>query len=131
MIMFALGIRRRTGAISTHCSAGIRAVALFAFLAVLTVTLHGQAFGTISGTVTDPSGAVVAGAKVTATETETSFSRDTVTDSSGHYVIPNLRPTNYSLTVEAAGFRKFVQQKVLLQANQAATVDLKLEMGST
>lgn len=100
-------------------------------LGVAALPARGQAFGTISGTVTDPSGAVVPGAKVTATETETSFSRDVVTDSKGQYVIPNLRPTQYSLTVEAAGFETFVQKGVTLLANQAATVDLKLEIGST
>ncbi|HEV2134482.1 MAG TPA: carboxypeptidase regulatory-like domain-containing protein [Terracidiphilus sp.] len=106
------------------------ALAVVFLLGFATLPARGQAFGTISGTITDPSGALVAGAKVTATETETSFSRAAVTDSSGHYVIPNLRPTKYSLTVEAAGFRKFVQENVLLLANQAATVDLNLQVGS-
>lgn len=106
------------------------AFAIVLLFGLAALPARGQAFGTISGTVTDPSGAVVAGAKVTATETETSFSRDVVTDSKGQYVIPNLRPTQYSLTVEAPGFRTFVQKGVTLLANQAATVDLKLAVGS-
>jgi len=97
---------------------------------IATVPAHGQAFGTFSGIVTDPTGAVVPGAKVTATETGTSFSRDVFTDSRGQYIIPNLRPTQYTLTVEATGFQKAVQQGVPLLANQAATVDIKLQVGS-
>ncbi|HKU26103.1 MAG TPA: carboxypeptidase regulatory-like domain-containing protein, partial [Candidatus Sulfotelmatobacter sp.] len=90
----------------------------------------GQAFGTISGNVVDPMGAVVPGAKVTATEAETGFSREVVSDSRGRYIIPNLRPTQYTLTVEGSGFEKFIQQNVLLLANQAATLDVKLQVGS-
>lgn len=91
---------------------------------------HAQAFGTISGTVTDPAGSVIPGAQVTATETGTSFTRAAVSDSGGHFVIPNLRPTQYDLMVQANGFRKFEQRGITLLANQSATVDVKLVVGS-
>lgn len=90
----------------------------------------GQAFGTINGTVTDQSGAVIPGAKVTITESDTGFSRDAVSDSSGYYVVPNLRPTKYNLSVLASGFGKFAEQNIPLLANQSATVDVRLHVGS-
>ncbi|MBO0798219.1 MAG: TonB-dependent receptor, partial [Blastocatellia bacterium] len=96
----------------------------------MSLPAYGQAFGTISGNIVDQTGALVPGAKVTATESGTGFSREVVSDSHGQYVIPNLRPTQYTLTVEATGFEKFVQQNVPLLANQAATVDVKLRVGS-
>ena len=107
------------------------ALSLIVLLMIATLPAYAQAFGTISGTVSDPTGAVVPGAKVTLTETGTNFSRDVVSDSRGHYVIPNLRPTQYTLTVEAGGFQKFALQNVLLLANQATTLDVKLQVGST
>lgn len=107
------------------------AVALVSLLGLFPSYSYAQAFGTISGNVTDPTGAVVPGAKVTATETGTSFSRTATTNKNGQYVIPNLRPTRYSLTVEAKGFKKAVQKGITLQANQSATVEIHLQLGST
>jgi len=98
--------------------------------AFISLPAFGQAFGTIGGTVTDQSGAVIPGAKVTITESDTGFSRDAVSDSSGYYVVPNLRPTRYNLAVTATGFEKFAEQNIPLLANQAATVDVRLQVGS-
>lgn len=107
------------------------ALSLIILLAVATLPAHGQAFGTLSGVITDPKGAVVPGAKITATEADTSFSRIVVSDSRGQYIIPNLRPTQYTLTVEAPGFQKFIQEGVPLLANQSAAVDIRLQVGSS
>jgi hypothetical protein len=90
-----------------------------------------QERGTILGTVTDPSSAAVPGARVTLTEVATGLSRNAATDGQGGYVVPSLRPTNYSLSVEAQGFQKFVQTGIVLQANQSSTVNIKLELGAT
>lgn len=118
-----------------HCSAlaGALAVVLagITLLVISAAPALGQAFGTISGNITDPTGAVVPGAKVTATETETGFSRTTKSSATGHFVIPNLRPTEYTLSVQAKGFKKSIQKGVTLLANQAATVDFHLQLGST
>src|SRR5690348_11250836 len=76
-------------------------IVLASCLGVAPTVAHAQALGTITGTVMDPSGAGVPKAKVTATETETSFARSIVSDDSGHYTLPSLRPTDYTLTVEA------------------------------
>lgn len=119
--------------IVTHLMSSVRSLAtgLFVFFALgMTALSYGQAFGSIGGTVTDQSGAVVPGAKVTITETGTGFSRSGVSDASGYYVVPNLRPTQYTVTVIATGFEKFEAQNVPLLANQAGTVDVSLRIGS-
>ena len=71
-----------------------------AILLSLSSLAFSQGFGTIVGTVTDPSGALVVAAKVTVVESGTGISREAVTNTSGGFVIPGLRPTNYTLTVE-------------------------------
>src|SRR5512133_1037149 len=81
-----------------------------------------QALGTITGTVTDASGASIPRAMVTATETGTGFQRSILSDETGHYTVPNLRPTEYDLTVEAAGFRRYAQRTIKLEADQTATL---------
>jgi hypothetical protein len=82
---------------------------LFAgILCLLTVLfcglVYGQATGSISGTVTDATGAPVANAKVTATAPATGASRDALTDANGHYVVPLLGVSNYTVHVEQQGF---------------------------
>jgi hypothetical protein len=90
-----------------------------------------QGFGTIVGTVSDPSGGVVASAKVTATESATGVSREATANTSGDFVIPGLRPTTYTLTVESPGFNKFSQQNISLTADQSVTVNVALSLGQT
>jgi hypothetical protein len=84
----------------------------------------------LSGTVLDASGAVVPNAKVTANRIATNTALGTVSGKSGEYVIPALAPGDYTLTVDAPGFRKLVQSGISLQINQQATVNLTLEIGS-
>jgi Carboxypeptidase regulatory-like domain len=93
-------------------------------------TLYGQEGG-ISGTVTDPSGAVVPGAEVTVTDAGTGQSRSAITNPQGHYVIPALRPGDYSLRVDAPGFRKYSQSGIVLRADQRVTVNVALLVGET
>jgi hypothetical protein len=90
---------------------------------------QGQA--TISGSVTDASGAIVVGANVTATESQTGIERTTASDSSGLFVLSALRPTEYSLTVSAPAFRQYSEKGITLLADQSATINVKLEVGST
>src|SRR5207248_9951297 len=76
-------------------------------LSITTVQLFGQAVnGTLVGTVTDSSGAVVPVAKITATDTSTAIARATETNSSGNYTFANLPPGNYAVVAEARGFKK-------------------------
>src|SRR5262249_49843223 len=93
--------------------------------------LFAQALGAITGTVTDPSSATVPHAKITATETETGFVRSILSDDTGHYTVPSLRPTDYTLIVEAPGFERFVQPNIRLVADQTATIDVQLKVGAT
>ncbi|HZS04376.1 MAG TPA: carboxypeptidase regulatory-like domain-containing protein [Blastocatellia bacterium] len=89
-----------------------------------------QGLGSIVGTVTDPTGAVIAGAKVTATEVGTGFARTTTTDAEGRYVLASLRPAQYDLSVEAAGFRTFSQKGVTLLADQTLTLGMAVQVGA-
>src|SRR5437868_417121 len=101
---------------------------LQAFAATLMVwSAAAQQTGQIVGGITDASGAVVPGVVVTATESQTQYTREAVTDQSGHYVIPALRPAVYQITAEAKGFHKFVRSGVELLANQSLTVNVALE----
>jgi hypothetical protein len=85
---------------------------------------------TVAGTVTDPSGAVVVGAKVTIRNKDTGIERKTVTLGSGNYVITELQPGQYSLTVERTGFKRFEQQNMTLVIGQRATLNVSLQLGS-
>ncbi|HZP01772.1 MAG TPA: TonB-dependent receptor [Terriglobia bacterium] len=87
--------------------------------------------GTITGSVTDPSGAVIVGATVTATNVATGVSTRTTTSSAGDYTIPLLRPGTYELTIEQSGFKKFVQTRIILEVGQTIRVDAKLQIGQT
>ena len=88
--------------------------------------LYGQATGSFSGTVTDNSGAVVAGAKVTVTAQATNLSREAKTDETGHFLIPLLGVGDYALRVEAAGFKASEAKNVRLQIDEHRELDFKL-----
>ena len=107
-------------------------LAMIAFLlfACTTGRLDAQGYGTISGTVSDPSGAVVALAKVTAIQTQTGREVMVVSGKNGAFVFPSLSPSAYSLTVSASGFETYSQTGIVLQANQSLSVNLTLHIGS-
>jgi hypothetical protein len=88
--------------------------------------LYGQATGSFSGTVSDNSGAVVAGAKVTATAQATNVSRESVTDASGHYVVPLLGVGLFTIRIEATGFRTAESKDTRLQVDEQRELDFKL-----
>ncbi|MDQ3013425.1 MAG: carboxypeptidase-like regulatory domain-containing protein, partial [Acidobacteriota bacterium] len=85
--------------------------------------------GSVSGTVTDPNGGNVAGAKITARQDSTGRQLSTVTTSEGLYAFPNLDIGSYTLTVEATGFKKLSQTNVVIQVSSRTAADLKLEIG--
>jgi hypothetical protein len=105
---------------------------LIVFFALLFAPLysHAQGLGSILGRVTDPAGAGVAGAQVTATQQGTGFSRAATTDPDGLYVIPSLQPAVYTLTVEAKGFSISKQHDITLLADQSLTVNVDLKLGA-
>lgn len=84
----------------------------------------------ISGTVTDASGAVVPGANLTLTSVQRQTSAKTVSGSDGLYSFPNLVPGNYELRVEAKGFKPQVQRGLSITINQLARADVRLDIGS-
>jgi len=94
-------------------------------------SLFGQAgTGTITGTVTDPVGAVIANASVEARNTDTNVPYPTVTTETGAYTIVRLPPGPYSVTVSAPGFKKLNRSGLAVDAGQTLPLDLSLEVGS-
>ncbi len=100
------------------------------FLALFAASSFAQAVsGTILGTVTDPSGAAVAGAKITLVQKATGVSRTLTSDGSGEYIAPSLPIGAYNITVEMAGFSKLAVSDVQLGVDQKARIDLALKVG--
>jgi hypothetical protein len=89
-----------------------------------------QATAQITGTVKDSSGAVLPGASVTATQTETAFKREVVSDADGLFVLPALPIGPYRLEVALQGFRTSIQTGILLQVNSNPNVPVTLELGT-
>ncbi len=90
-----------------------------------------QAFtATINGTVTDRSGSLVSGAKVTLSSAERGITRTFTTKESGTYTITLLPPADYSLKVEQAGFQTYEQRGISLAAGASATQDIVMSVGS-
>ncbi len=85
---------------------------------------------TLIGTVTDQSGAVVYGAPLTVTNLDKKVISPGKTNESGAYYIPFLIPGNYQLTLEAAGFKKYEQTGLILNAGETPRVDVKLQVGA-
>src|SRR5712692_4912299 len=81
------------------------------------------------GTVRDPTGAVVAGADVTATDEKRGYSHKVVTDSEGNYQIDLLLEGSYEIACEAKGFKRFVRTQIPLLAKTTLRIDLQLEVG--
>jgi hypothetical protein len=100
-----------------------------------TLGLSGSLFGqrntaAISGTTTDSTGAVIPGAQVTAVLTSTSTSSRTQSNESGFYQLPNLPAGTYTLRVEHGGFQAYVQEGIVLQVDQSATLNVSLKVGN-
>jgi hypothetical protein len=107
---------------------GTLAVSLAALIAP--VALRAQDTGYISGTVTDKSGAAVAGAKVVISSVTGNLTRETATNSDGAYTVSALPGGTYDITVTATGFQKFTAQRVVLNVAQKARVDVQLTVGT-
>ena len=85
--------------------------------------------GAITGRVTDPAGAVVPQAKVTATNVETNETRETVTGDEGNFTIPQIPAALYKLTVEAPGFKTATLDNIRVAVSITRTTDIQLEVG--
>ena len=93
-------------------------------------SLAQETTATLFGTVRDQQKASVAKTRITATNEQTSFSRGTVSDENGNYILPLLPVGNYELTAEASGFQKYLQTGITLTINQVARADIELIVGS-
>ncbi|MGB7134143.1 MAG: carboxypeptidase-like regulatory domain-containing protein, partial [Acidobacteriaceae bacterium] len=114
------GFLRRMGWVALVC----------ALLFAMPKRAAAQGYGSISGTVTDPSGAVVPGAQVSATQVSTGLSFRTTTSGAGTFTFPGLAPSVYSVSVTAGGFRTSNESNLQLQADAALTANVTLQPGS-
>lgn len=101
-----------------------------ALLALATAVAQ-ESTGTISGSVTDPSGAVVPNATVSVTQVETGTTRTTTSNASGLFVVTNLPVGNYSLSTAAHGFKNFEAKGIRLDVNDRLNIPVHLEVGGT
>lgn len=118
--------RTKRTAVNVLC---FSAVALLVFL-MSGVLLAQQETGQISGTITDQSGAIVPGAKISVRSTATSAERNTTSGNSGLYTITNLLPGLYGLTVEAQGFAS-AKRQVELSVGTKVSLDISLSVGTS
>src|SRR5260370_5389059 len=94
-------------------------------------TTSGQAvYGGIIGTVTDPQGNVVAGAKVTVTSIGKGTSQETTTNESGNYTVTHLIPGDYKIVIESPGFKSNDIPSVQISADTSAHIDAQLQVGA-
>src|ERR1043165_2175689 len=108
-------------------SRSLAALFLFLVFAPASVLAQQAARATLTGTVTDPAGAVVSGATVIATQQASSIRRETVTNDEGLYVFSDMTPCEYELRVQAKGFNTNVSKApVPLKVGQSATLNVSL-----
>ena len=90
---------------------------------------HAQVTASLSGTITDPSGAAVSAAAVTVRNINTEAIRSDVTDGNGHYQIPSLAVGEYEISVKKSGFAEAIRAGIHLAVDQAAGVNIQLRVG--
>jgi hypothetical protein len=109
----------------------MRALFLFACPALLVFSAFAQTDrGTITGTIADPSGAVVANAPVEARNVETGAVYQAASSGTGNYTLSQLPAGNYEMTVEVAGFKRFVRQNIVVSVAGTLRIDVPLEVGA-
>jgi hypothetical protein len=107
-----------------------KSLVMTALLGVLTAGAWAQSTGSLSGVVTDPTGAVIPNASVKVRSLATGVDRDLVTDSAGLYAAASLQPGDYSIQVTANGFGVDTVKKVTIEVDTKVTVNLKLSLVS-
>src|SRR5215831_10451098 len=99
-------------------------------LATLSACLAQEFRASISGAVTDGTGAAIAGAKITVTEVNTATKVETTSDAAGHYNAPFLLPGDYDVSVKVDCFKEFIRKGLHLGAGETPVIDAKLEVGT-
>jgi hypothetical protein len=107
----------------------IRFLAACALVIFCSGAAWGQTTASLRGTITDQSGAIVIGAKITLTNTGTGISRETMSGSDGLYLFDQVQVGKYKVTVEKAGFSTFVREGIILELNQFGRLDVALKLG--
>jgi outer membrane receptor protein involved in Fe transport len=104
--------------------------ALLAILLTLfAVSAYAQFTASMQGTVMDPKGGIIAGAKVTVTNEETGVSRGAVSSAQGFYRVAELPPGKYTISVEASGFKTMISKGIVVEAEQPRGFDMTLQIG--
>jgi hypothetical protein len=106
----------------------VRLIVVVSFI-VLTADAALAQQGQINGVVTDSSGGVLPGVTVTAVESQTGVTRDTVSGASGRYSFVSMRPAQYEVRAQLTGFKSVQRTGITLQADQNLTVNMTLELG--
>jgi len=102
-------------------------IAAILLIACFTPALFGQAFTSLAGTVTDPTGAIIPGAAITIVNTQTGLKRETATNAEGRYSFMQVLPGTYQLTAKSPGFTDVTIQDIQLMVNSPATINVKFE----
>jgi hypothetical protein len=100
------------------------------FFVMVCAVAFGQANSELTGIVTDQTGAVVAGAKITLTDPATGVTHTTVSGATGLYDIPGLNPANYNMKVSAKGFENYAENGIVVNVSQTFREDVKLTIGT-
>ena len=133
MSRFVRSIVCNSGSLSFHPAISRNLLALaggwLAFVLLSASPARAQVSAAISGRVTDPAGATVSDAAVTAKNVETGETRSTITDAVGHYWVPSLAVGEYELHFTKAGFQEYAQGGIHLVVGQEASVDVALRLG--
>jgi len=125
-------MHRKAAAIGGAESRWIRFLWLIILCALCAVAVFAQSDrGTITGTILDPTGAVVPGAKIVATNTLTGAKSDAVATDTGNYTLSELPVGTYNLAVEVSGFKKTLRTGIEVQVAQTVRLDVRLEVGSS
>ncbi len=126
----SLGDRVREIALSRLAFPAVPLLLALSLVAPATSLTAQSVTGTITGTVTDPTGAMIPSAKVTIKETATGVTHNAATNGAGIFTFPELQPGTYTLSATAPGFSVAVREGIELQINQTATVTLPLAAGA-
>lgn len=117
------------GRLKLRSSRGL--LATIVFLSCMAGTLHAQTVtGTLLGAVTDSTGAVVPNVKIIATQADAGVTRETTSNESGNFTMPNLPPGTYTLTALLQGFKKEAHQNIVVLTNSTDRVDITLATGN-
>ena len=109
----------------------ISRLAFVVLLGARTSTLFSQSFtGMVSGVATDPQGAVLPEVNVTLVNESTNETRSQVTNETGNYTFPQLRPGLYRVEAELPGFKKFFRRQIAVNVQQQTVINIQLEIGS-